>query len=49
MKHSLYIIILGSLTFLLAACGKPTAQVLAQYSQLEEQVNIYLTGSFLLK
>ena len=26
---------------LLAACGKPTAQVPAQYSQLEEQVNIF--------
>ena len=41
MKHSLYIIILGGLTFLLAACGKPAAQVPTQYSQLEEQVNIY--------
>ncbi len=41
MKRSLYIIILGGLTFLLAACGKPAAQVPTQYSQLEEQVNIY--------
>lgn len=41
MKKSLYIIIYSSIILLLAACGKPTAQVPAQFSLLEEKANIY--------
>lgn len=41
MNHKLKYILIASVAVLLVACGKPTAQIPAQFSQLEEKAEIY--------
>ena len=41
MNHKLKYILITAVAALLAACGKPKAELPAQYSQLEEKVDIY--------
>ena len=41
MNYNLKYILVVAAAALLTACGKPTAQVPAQYAQLEERADIY--------
>ena len=41
MNFELKYILISAVAVLLSACGKPTAQIPAQFSQLEEKAEIY--------